>query len=267
MKIIEWVAKATHWSKANATASLGTIHRANYGKAMELLKPYFPGNQPNPQWSTHSGSLFGLGLIHAGDKDQEVNNFLLNAIKNPSYNGNEILIHGACLGLGLVNLGSCDGEEDNLLMYDELKNILFMDSATSGEAAAIAIGLTMMGSANQVVINDLLTYAHETQHEKIIRSIAIALSLIVYGKEESADALIDQLCLDKDPILRYGGMYMIGLAYVATANNGALKRLLHVAVSDVSDDVRRAAVTNIGFLMLKEYHKVKVGWRDFILSV
>merc|ERR1719378_1178170 len=51
-------------------------------------------------------------------------------------------------------------------------------------------------------------------------------------------------------------MYMIGLAYVATANNGALKRLLHVAVSDVSDDVRRAAVTNIGFLMLKEYHKV-----------
>lgn len=51
-------------------------------------------------------------------------------------------------------------------------------------------------------------------------------------------------------------MYMIGLAYVATANNGALKRLLHVAVSDVSDDVRRAAVTNIGFLMLKEFHKV-----------
>lgn len=187
----------------NATASLGSIHKDNTSKAMELLKPYFPGNQANPQWSTHSGSLFGLGLIHAGDRDHEVNTFLLNAIRNPSYNGNEILIHGACLGLGLVNLGSCDGEEDNLSMYEDLKNILFMDSAATGEAAALAIGLTMMGSANQVVIDDLVTYAHETQHEKIIRSISLALALIVYGKEESADALIDQLCLDKDPILRY----------------------------------------------------------------
>ena len=51
-------------------------------------------------------------------------------------------------------------------------------------------------------------------------------------------------------------MYMIGLAYVATSNNSALKRLLHFAVSDVSDDVRRAAVLNIGFLMLKEPQQV-----------
>jgi 26S proteasome regulatory complex component len=49
---------------------------------------------------------------------------------------------------------------------------------------------------------------------------------------------------------------MIGLAYVATSNNSALKRLLHFAVSDVSDDVRRAAVLNIGFLMLKEPQQV-----------
>ena len=41
---------------------------------------------------------------------------------------------------------------------------------------------------------------------------------------------------------RYGGMFTIALAYCATANNSAIRRLLHVAVSDVSDDVRRAAV-------------------------
>jgi 26S proteasome regulatory subunit N2 len=47
-------------------------------------------------------------------------------------------------------------------------------------------------------------------------------------------------------------MYTIGLAYVGTGQNSAVKRLLHVAVSDVSDDVRRAAVTNLGFLLYRQ---------------
>lgn len=252
---IEWVAKANNWSKFTVTASLGTIHQGNTTKAMEILNPYFPGATATPSWFTHGGSLYGLGLIHAGDKSQDVIDFILRNIKQPAYNSNETLIHGAALGLGLVNLGSCD-EQDNIAIYEELKNILFTDSANNGEAAGLAIGLTMMGSSNEEVIRDLLAYAHETQHEKIIRSVSMALAFIMYGREEGADTMIEQLCLEKDPILRYGAMYMIGLAYVATANNYALKKLLHFAVSDVSNDVRRAAVTNIGFLMLKEYQQV-----------
>ena len=56
-------------------------------------------------------------------------------------------------------------------------------------------------------------------------------------------------CLHQDPILRYGGAYTIAMAYVGTANNTAIKRLLHIAVSDVADDVRRAAVTALGFVL------------------
>ena len=55
----------------------------------------------------------------------------------------------------------------------------------------------------------------------------------------------------QDPILRWSGMYTLGLAYCGTANNVAIRRLLHVAVSDVNDDVRRAAVTSLGFLLFK----------------
>lgn len=39
-------------------------------------------------------------------------------------------------------------------------------------------------------MQDMLTYAHETQHEKIIRALAIGLALIMYGKEEEADGQI-----------------------------------------------------------------------------
>ncbi len=75
---------------------------------MEILKPYFPGNSPTPSFYTHGGSLFGLGLIHTGDRDQNVNDFILSTIKNANNNSNETLIHGGCLGLGLVNLWSSE---------------------------------------------------------------------------------------------------------------------------------------------------------------
>jgi len=49
---------------------------------------------------------------------------------------------------------------------------------------------------------------------------------------------------------------MIGLAYCGTANNHAISRLLHIAVSDVSNDVRRAAVIAIGFVLFRRPSEV-----------
>jgi 26S proteasome regulatory subunit N2 len=39
----------------------------------------------------------------------------------------------------------------------------------------------------------MLTYAHETQHEKIIRGLALGIALVMFGKEEGADTLIEQV--------------------------------------------------------------------------
>ena len=60
----------------------------------------------------------------------------------------------------------------------------------------------------------------------------------------------------QDHILRYGGVYTIALAYAGTADNEAVRKLLHVAVSDTSDDVRRAAVTSLAFLLFKNPSQV-----------
>lgn len=61
---------------------------------------------------------------------------------------------------------------------------------------------------------------------------------------------------DQDPIIRYGGMYALALAYRGTANNKAIRQLLHFAVSDVSDDVRRTAVLALGFVLYSEPEQV-----------
>jgi len=51
-------------------------------------------------------------------------------------------------------------------------------------------------------------------------------------------------------------MYTVAMAYAGTGNNKALRKLLHVAVSDVNDDVRRAAVQALGFVLFRTPEQV-----------
>lgn len=74
---------------------------------------------------------------------------------------------------------------------------MFSDSAVAGEAAGLAMGLVMLGSASTKAIEEMIQYAHETQHEKIIRGLSLGIAMIMYGKEDQADALIEQLSSDK----------------------------------------------------------------------
>lgn len=62
--------------------------------------------------------------------------------------------------------------------------------------------------------------------------------------------------VEQDAILRYGGIYTIAMAHAGTADNKAIRKLLHVAVSDVNDDVRRAAVTALGFILYRNPQQV-----------
>jgi 26S proteasome regulatory subunit N2 len=55
-------------------------------------------------------------------------------------------------------------------------------------------------------------------HEKIVRALALAIAMMIYGKEESADVVIEQLSRDRDAIIRYGAMYAIAMAYCGTGN-------------------------------------------------
>lgn len=67
----------------------------------------------------------------------------------------------------------------------------------SGEAAGLALGLVMLGSKSAQAIEDMVGYAQETQHEKILRGLAVGIALVMYGRMEEADALIESLCRDK----------------------------------------------------------------------
>ncbi|XP_009379347.2 26S proteasome non-ATPase regulatory subunit 1 homolog A [Pyrus x bretschneideri] len=240
---LDWLSRATNWAKFSATAGLGVIHRGHLQQGRSLMAPYLPqGGAGGGSPYSEGGALYALGLIHA-NHGEGIKEFLRDSLRSTNV---EVIQHGACLGLGLSALGTADEE-----IYDDIKNVLYTDSAVAGEAAGISMGLLMVGTASEKA-SEMLVYAYETQHEKIIRGLALGIALTVYGREEEADTLIEQMTRDQDPILRYGGMYALALAYSGTANNKAIRQLLHFAVSDVSDDVRRTAVLALGFVLYSE---------------
>ncbi|RZF43697.1 hypothetical protein LSTR_LSTR010779 [Laodelphax striatellus] len=206
------------------------------------MQSYLPKEAGPSSGFSEGGGLYALGLIHA-NHGTAIIDYLLSQLKEAQ---NEMVRHGGCLGLGLAAMGT--NRQD---VYEQLKFNLYQDDAVTGEAAGIAMGMVMLGSKSTQAIEDMVAYAQETQHEKILRGLAVGIALNMYGRLEEADALIESLCRDKDPILRRSGMYTITMAYCGTGSNQAIRRLLHVAVSDVNDDVRRAAVTGLGFLLFR----------------
>ena len=244
---LEWLGKAVNWSKFTATAALGVIHRGHLGQGQKLLEPYLPkdsiaGSNTGSPYS-QGGSLYALGLIYANHET-----FALDLIREHFKKATEEVVqHGGALGLGVA--GMATGDEG---IYEDLKNVLYTDSALNGEAVGIAMGLIMLGTGNYKALEDMIQYAHDTQHEKIVRGLALGMALIMYARQEGADELVSGLLDDPDPILRYGGIQTLALAYCGTGSNKAVRKLLHVAVSDVSDDVRRIAVMSLGFIHFRK---------------
>ena len=105
-------------------------------------------------------------------------------------NGEIVQRSAARQGLGIAGLGS-----KNMEAFENLKRALHMDSAIA--AAGCAMGLTTLGTAAEEPIQEMLSYTRETQHEKIIRGLAVGIAFIFYGRQEQANETIDQLLAEK----------------------------------------------------------------------
>ncbi|KAG2721122.1 hypothetical protein I3760_02G066800 [Carya illinoinensis] len=239
---LDWLSRATNWAKFSATAGLGVIHRGHLQQGRSLMAPYLPQGGAGGGGSPYSegGALYALGLIHA-NHGEGIKQFLRESLRSTNV---EVIQHGACLGLGLAALGTADEE-----IYDDIKTVLYTDGAVAGEAAGISMGLLMVGTASEKA-SEMLAYAHETQHEKIIRGLALGTALTVYGREEEADTLIEQMTRDQDPILRYGAALAVGISCAGTGLSEAIS-LLEPLTSDVVDFVRQGALIAMAMVMVQ----------------
>jgi len=245
----QWVGKSTHWAEFLSIGCLGTIHRNNTD-VTQAIAGFIPAGQQNDKFK-NGGKHYAIGLALAGTKDTDKLNKLTDVLNDNAASNNEPVVHGACLGLGLIGYASAD-----LTLVERLKTFLYCEKATIGEAAGYAIGLIMTGKIDDDLMNELIRNCYENTHEKIVRAIALAIGLMCFNNEEQADKYINKLLECKDQVVRYGGALAIGMAYCGTSNNRALKKLLSLTASDVSDDVRRASTMSIGYLMINDYEQI-----------
>lgn len=184
----DYLVKANNWARFSTTAALGLIHRGNWATGYRVVQPYLPSGQ-TPNKYGEGGALFALGLIFAGrlkgEAGDKMREYLADGV-------DEVVSHGAALGLGMAGLATADEE-----VYDLIRNLLFQDNATSGEAAGYAMGLVMLGTASEKAIDEMWSYAKETQHEKIIRSLAVGMALVMYGTREKSDVMVEKMMDEK----------------------------------------------------------------------
>jgi len=154
--------------------------------------------------------------------------------------------HGCCLGIGLSAMGTCRKD-----IFDQLKINMYQNNYVFGEAVGLAMGLVMLGTKNDEALQDMVAFAQVTQNEQMLRGLAVGISFFMYDQLQEADQLITSLLQDKNPILRCSAVYTISMAYCGTGSETAITKLLHISNSDVSDDVRSAAVTSLGFLLFR----------------
>merc|ERR1712013_798009 len=249
---LDWLSRATNWAKLSATATLGVIHRGHEKESLSLMQSYLPKDSSGTSSGyAEGGGLYALGLIHA-NHGGDITEYLLGQVKDA---GSEQIKHGGCLGLGLAAMGTHRAD-----VYEQLKFCLYQDDAVTGEAAGLAMGLCELGSKSVAAIEDMVAYAQETQHEKILRGLAVGIALVMYGRLEEADPLIESLTRDKDAILRRSGMYTIACA--GTGNKEALG-LIEPMKNDPTNYVRQGALIASAMILVQQTEQTCPKVKDF----
>ena len=102
--------------------------------------------------------MYALGLIHANRGEAasgQIITYLKNALNNAMSSNvqggdqdvqdmmriqSQVVQHGACLGLGLAAMGTANDE-----IFMLLREVALFDTSTCSDAAAIAMGLLVVG--------------------------------------------------------------------------------------------------------------------------
>lgn len=250
---------------------VSSVINIHFGRVSDIENIIGPWVNPNktPVY-IFSGSLFSYALLCGNrildgkDKLMELTSEqvkkweeLLNS-ENEKDKDKEILLHGSVFFYAFAHL-----ESHKSKIAEPIYNLLVKSSSSNNvrpeicKMAAIAMGLIYLGSANKDIYIKLYEiFKNSIEHDKISRGFAICFAFIFYGKGSDADECIEKLISSRSDIEREAAAYIISLANVGNGSSKALKRLLQTAVSDVNEEVRKAASIGVGFVLSRRPEEV-----------
>ena len=243
---IDWVYGTTLWSRFTAVASLGLIHRRQ-AQPFEMLQSYLPA-EGQPWNSTGSeyaeaGALFGLGLMSSSRTRDNVIDFIGNTlVQERAQTMTPVIKHGALLGL-IACLIQKEPSQDLFSLVEPIKTILYEDDVTSGEVAGLVLGL--LSPWNEELAVEMLSYARETQHDRVTRSLSLGVAMMIATSGEIT--LIEKMLEDENRLIRLGGAWALGLGQ--KADKKIIERLLLLVATDVDEEVKRASILALSMLI------------------
>ncbi|KAL0229815.1 hypothetical protein PCE1_003379 [Barthelona sp. PCE] len=249
---------AKEYEKTCAYAALGVIHINHVTHGRDIIKNFLenPGSSIKDPYR-FAGALFAFGLIYNELKDVEQEQYLfdvMDKLTGPEDKMN-VVRYGGCMALGLLGMGLANEAYTTIL-----QPLLNSTDSLVGQMAAVSLGMCCfglgIGRKTKVLFEQVKLLCETSQQEKVARGCAIAISLILQGTERLHMPLIEELAASKYAVVRYAAVLALGTAFVGTGNGEVLQKLLEIAVSDLSDDVRRQAPISIGLVLCREPHLI-----------
>lgn len=237
--------KISEWPRVEAISTLGMLYKYSTANYKNHLKMYLPKeNGEAASKSAEGGALYALGLMMAnrGLFNPEVNKYVADIFEGDK---TPFVQHGSAVGLGLLMMGTADKK----LCATMLERLRGTEDATVGEGLAVGLGFLMLGSGDLATCDALLEIAEHSKHQKIVRGAGYAMALMFMKRGDECQKCVERALLATDPQLRAAAAHALALAYAATAEKSAVRQLLQMVATDVSDTVKQAAAQGIGFVL------------------
>ena len=246
-----------YWSKFTFSASQGLIFPGS-GTFHQKLKDI---EMNSSEGYAKGGELYARGLANFGenlsieelaDYIQQLEQFTIRTTGNEDDTSNAHHFKEAELHGQLFHLGMRYAFSGNMELTEAIKEKIYQERATQGEAAGYAMGLVQAGHLNVDLIEELVNCARNNPHDRIARPAMFSVALMAMGHQSKIDGIFNKLITERDPIVRLGAVGMMSMGYVGTSDNKAISKLLSIAATDLSNDVRRLAVIGLAFVLLKK---------------
>lgn len=260
VSIFEELKKSTegvsYWSKYTFAASLGLLFptKQSFGSEVSSIGLKDDGY-------AQGGALMASGLANFGAKlaeqdfepnVQRIIDFNINANQSHDNTSSQHHMEEAVLHGQLFNMGFRYAFSRNQVLTEAIKGKIYQERAVQGEAAGYALGLVQAANLDLDLAEELINGATNNPHERIARASMFALALMGLQHESKVNGVYQRLIGERDAIIRFGAVGLLGMGYAGTSENSAISKLLKVAGTDLSNDVRRLAVICLALVLVKK---------------
>jgi len=256
-----WVHKQKSDGMISAVASLGLVMMWDVDEGLNAIEKYLVNDDP----MIKAGACLGIGILCSGIRN-ESDSALALLSENLEDTRLEVRM-GALTGLAVAYAGQ---RREELLDFFE-NPINNATSISEASMAALALGMTHVGTCNEDAANIIVTKlmeANDTElDDQMSRFMCLGLGLLYMGRTERCEAMMEIVGTIEHKRGKYCSIVLEACAYAGTGDVLKIQSLLRMCAEHLSDPVeanhQTAAVLGIALISLGEDIGTEMSLRTF----